>query len=778
VGQKAGVVRYLRGVALVAGLALLVLSVVTALLGARSQQTTSRDASLRLEVAQQTDAINDYFDRSRTIALLLAHNSAFAAFYTAPGTAQAKIHAGGPLIDRVNQALAYLQDLYPERIDEACFIDRDGAEIARVVRGVPAKAADLDTEEAKNAFFGPTFAVGVGHVYQARAYISTDTHQWVISNSTVIGGVKGKQAIVHFEVRLGSFGSTVTLRDAGNALSIVDAASGQLWVDSREETAPGHPADQQLTGLIRSDRNEGLATVGGRRLAYHRLDTTYGNANHWYVVISRPLPDTGWTHGIGAGTLALAVAALITIVAALASLSSYQRSIRQMALFDPLTALPNRIQLTQGLAKTLLDGEPVRVLVVDLDRFKDVNDALGHALGDELLRQVADRLRLAVGSSGTVARLGADEFAIVQAAPADPTDPADTAAAIAEAERLLAVLDDSFFVGGVTLEVEASIGIAIGSGTDELLRHAEAAMFTAKRHHNGIAVFDPAATQYTPGRLELLGDLRRALDSPGQLIVHYQPKVALASGELIGAEALARWQHPARGMISPGEFIPAAESTTLIHRLTVGILDQALEQAGEWQRQGRTVPVAVNLSTRCLHDADLPAKVLRLLDRHELPASLLQLEITESTIMADPERALRILHALHGSGISLAIDDFGTGYSSMAYLKQLPVDELKIDQSFVRQMNEVRNDAVLVRSVVELGHNLGLAVVAEGVETAEVYAALAALGCDIAQGYHLGRPMPAEEFTRWEAPHSSGLVNELFSTGNCRDRPAWGKVGG
>jgi EAL domain-containing protein (putative c-di-GMP-specific phosphodiesterase class I) len=276
-------------------------------------------------------------------------------------------------------------------------------------------------------------------------------------------------------------------------------------------------------------------------------------------------------------------------------------------------------------------------------------------------------------------------------------------------------------------------------------------MVVAKQRKSGYVVYDPAAEQQAPNRLALLGDLRRAIDADDQIVVHYQPKVGLDGGRLVGVEALVRWQHPQLGRLAPDAFIPMAETTALIIGLTGKVLDIAVRQARQWSRAGLRIPVAVNLSTRCLHDPALADRVLELLDRHGVPPALLELEITESMVMVDPDRALQVLRRLHEAGIRISVDDFGTGHSSMAYLKELPVDELKIDRSFVLEMTRDGGDAVLVQSAIALGHNLGLSVVAEGVETPEVLAALDALGCDVAQGFHLGRPMPAEEFEAWLA---------------------------
>jgi predicted signal transduction protein with EAL and GGDEF domain len=326
--------------------------------------------------------------------------------------------------------------------------------------------------------------------------------------------------------------------------------------------------------------------------------------------------------------------------------------------------------------------------------------------------------------------------------------------------RLQEALHRSFTAGGTTLDVEASIGVALspehGTAADELLASADIAMYAAKERKAGAVFFDPQDRVNTPTRLTVLGDLRRALEADDQLWLCFQPKYALDDERLIGVEALLRWNHPERGNIPPGEFIELAEGTGIIHTLTERVLRDALAQARRWLDDGHRIPIAVNLSTRCLLDPSLPDLVGRLLAEYGVPAALLRLEVTESAVMGDPARATAVLQRLHGLGVRLSIDDFGTGYTSMAYLRQLPVDELKVDRSFVTSMTDNEHDAVLVRTAIDLGHNLGLTVVAEGVEQAAHVSALRALDCDVAQGYHYARPLPADEITALLASHVTG----------------------
>ena len=419
---------------------------------------------------------------------------------------------------------------------------------------------------------------------------------------------------------------------------------------------------------------------------------------------------------------------------------------RHQATHDALTGLPNwellRDRLVQGLAAATRSEGEIALLLIDLDRFKEINDGLGHSYGDKLLCQVGPRLRSVLRDGDTLARLGGDEFAVLLPSVAGVEE------ARVVAERLRQVLHRPFDVDGIALDVEASIGIVLspwhGTDTEELLRNADIAMYAAKELKAGAVVFDPDRHVTAPWRLTVLGDLRRALEVSDELFLNYQPKYTLDGERIEGVEALLRWQHPTEGLVPPGEFIPVAEGTGIILRLTERVLGLALAQMRRWLDAGHGVPVAVNLSTRCLLDAGLPDLVQRLLSQYRVPAELLRLEVTESAVMGDAARCMEVLQRLHDLGVRLSIDDFGTGYSSMAYLRRLPVDELKIDRSFVLGMTTTQQDAVLVRTAIDLGHNLGLTVVAEGVEGVEHVHALRALGCDIAQGYHYARPMLGE----------------------------------
>ncbi len=428
-----------------------------------------------------------------------------------------------------------------------------------------------------------------------------------------------------------------------------------------------------------------------------------------------------------------------------------QHQLRHQATHDALTGLPNRLLITEQLRQAL-DGAQgcTGVLLIDLDRFKEVNDTLGHHHGDLLLAAIGPRLSRVLRPGDLLGRLSGDEFAVLL------PHVADQQAATAVATRVLEALHEPFDLDGVAVDVEASIGLALapadGTGPEQLMRHADVAMYEAKELSAGVVAYRHDRDNRAPSRLALLGDLRRALDGD-ELVVHYQPQIDMVSRRLCGLEALVRWQHPQRGLLAPDQFLPVAETTGLINRLTLRVLDLVLAQTRRWHDEQHAVPVAVNLSARCLHDQRLPDIVRAALTRHGVPAHLLRLEITESAIMGEPARALDILRRLSASGVRLSLDDFGTGYSSMSYLRELPVDELKVDRSFVTDMTGDAKDHLLVRSAVELGHNLGLSVVAEGVEDEPTLHALTDLGCDIAQGYLLARPMSAAALETWRGQH-------------------------
>ncbi|MGH2776308.1 MAG: putative bifunctional diguanylate cyclase/phosphodiesterase [Actinomycetota bacterium] len=424
------------------------------------------------------------------------------------------------------------------------------------------------------------------------------------------------------------------------------------------------------------------------------------------------------------------------------------------ALHDDLTGLPNRALFYDRLEQALLEakrkGTKVGIMLLDLDRFKEINDSLGHHIGDALLRQIGPRVKQVLREVDTFSRLGGDEFIALLPNVGSEEDAVQVAGRILTSIEIPFVLDE--VSSGLTIDVEASVGIALfpehGEDVDTLLQRADIAMYVAKETHTGHEVYADDRDQNSARRLALLGELRRAVDRD-ELELFYQPKVNLMSGEVAGVEALLRWDHPTLGKVAPDEFIVAAEQTGLMRSLTRFALERALRQWQVWKNNGLVVDIAVNLSRRSLLDPNFVEDVKAILAIHRVPHGHLLLEITESSIIADPVRAADVCGRLNELGIGLSLDDFGAGYSSLGYLKRLPVQEIKIDKSFILGMTEDENDEVIVRSTIDLARNLRLRVVAEGVETREVWDSLQSLGCDQAQGFFLGRPMPGHKFPGW-----------------------------
>jgi len=432
-------------------------------------------------------------------------------------------------------------------------------------------------------------------------------------------------------------------------------------------------------------------------------------------------------------------------------ISQRDRDKGEIALQDALTGLPNRAALVpwiqQALAQSRASRAPLAVLLLDVDRFKQINDALGHTFGDAVLIRVAARLRAAVPAEGLVARLGGDEFAVCLRGAS--VDMARTVA-----REIARCLLEPIEWESQAVDVGASIGIAMypehGDNEVALLRSADIAMYAAKRGYASFALYDKRQEVVRHENLTLLSQLRRAIEN-NQLRAYYQPEVHLGDGRLLGVEALVRWKHPARGLLAPIDFVPYSEQTGFIRIITRWMLAVAIRQCAVWQHAGRPTPVSINISTRDLFGQSLPGLVADLVRKHKVDPGLVVLEITESSFMQDPEHGLAILNELQSLGVKLAIDDFGTGFSSLAYLKQLPVHKLKIDRSFVNGMAASARDQSIVRTVVQLAQNLGLEVVAEGVESSADVRRLRDLGCARGQGYFFGRPMRRQQLEHWVA---------------------------
>lgn len=431
-------------------------------------------------------------------------------------------------------------------------------------------------------------------------------------------------------------------------------------------------------------------------------------------------------------------------------LAKANKDLAYQALHDGLTEIPNRTLLFDRLQQAILaakrEHKSVALMMMDLDGFKEINDTMGHHSGDLVLQAVASRLRGTLRQSDTVARLGGDEFAMVL------PDIGDQGTAIQAAQKILRAVQTPLCLEGRSLDIGVSLGVALypehGEDAKLLMQRADVAMYVAKRNKCGYGLYDAEADRHSVDRLALQGELRHAIEHD-ELVLYYQPKIDFSSSRISGFEALVRWQHPRHGLMFPDDFIPLAEHTGLIKHLTAWVMQEALRQCCTWHRDGLPLSIAVNISAINLQDPQFPEVVANALAKTGAEPAWLELEITETAIMKEPAAAVEAIEKLNNMGVQLAIDDFGTGYSSMAYLKKLLVAKIKIDKSFVMDMNINNNDAVIVRALIGLGHNLGLSVVAEGVESAEVWDQLKVLGCDSAQGYYMSRPIPPEKLAGW-----------------------------
>ena len=473
-----------------------------------------------------------------------------------------------------------------------------------------------------------------------------------------------------------------------------------------------------------------------------RQDAAFFAATHTVLLCIGAVAANVANHGVAFLILLCAPAVAVYLTTEAAIRHAYQAS------HDSLTGLGNRDRLHTQLrsALTAAHGDPPAgpaLVLIDLDHFKDINDTLGHPVGDLLLRNVAERLGTALGDRERANRLGGDEFAVVV--------DGDAVEAEALAHSLLASLAAPIRVGELELLVRASAGVAVAPehGTDAatLMKNADIALYQAKLERDRTCLYSEEFDVNTLERLQLLADLRTAIDT-GQLAVAYQPQVDLASARMVGVEALIRWHHPTRGNVAPDSFIPLAENSGLIAELTAYVLDTALGALAHWRADGHHLRMAVNLSARQLADLGLPRQVAEALERHGIPAPALVLEVTETAILSDPVRVDGVIAELRRLGVGIAVDDYGTGHASLNYLKRLDVDELKIDRSFVSEMARERHDFVIVRSTIALALDLGLRVIAEGIEEEETAVALRALGCGVGQGYHLGRPTTPDEIAR------------------------------
>ncbi len=627
-------------------------------------------------------------------------------------------------------------------------------------------AVDVDEEEVDPAFEAALDALG-DRGDQAAAASATNRHRsdvlmvatvmCALGLTTLLQSRRRRAEVRRDAERRGEARYRALVDRSADLVLVVDPAGRATYLSPSAERAfgvqdLGGSADAPLSLLAithEQDRGRLSAVLASPDAADRSVQARWRSDGRWrmYEISVQDLTDVP------------AVSGLVITAHDVTDRHALEREMEHRALHDALTGLPNRVLLAdrfeQALHHAQRTGTGVGLLLIDLDRFKEINDTLGHHVGDALLERVGQRMVGALRAVDTVARLGGDEFAVLL------PDVASVADALAVASTVQAALSETYPVLGVDLDVEASIGVVVsgehGDDATTLMQRADVAMYVAKQKAVGSFAYDPAMDAHSPERFALLGDLRRAV-TQDELFLEFQPQVSLSSGEVCGAEALVRWAHPTRGRVAPGDFIPLAENTGLIGPITGQVLDLALAQARRWIEDGTPLQVSVNLSARNLSDEHVERTVLDMLARHGVPAALLKLEVTESALMTDPVRARLVLQRLDSHGIQIAIDDFGAGYTSLTQLKDLPVTELKLDRSFVSSMCSQDSDAVIVRSLVKLSHSLGLTAVAEGVETAEVLDSLREAFCDVAQGFHVARPMSAAAFDAWRATRDTTVA--------------------
>jgi diguanylate cyclase (GGDEF)-like protein len=549
------------------------------------------------------------------------------------------------------------------------------------------------------------------------------------------------------------------LRDLRGQVVFSDDGSG--FRERPEDAALAAARGRTVAHLTRLNADSNDTGRRGVQSVEVYLPLRAGSPGHKVGVLEIYLPYAPIARDVTAGLhglyIDLAVGLALVYLALFAVTVSVSRGMRRgakinafLAEHDALTDLPNRLLFHQraekALAEAARDGKSVAIAIVDLDHFKEINDTLGHHTGDRLLTEIAKMIKANMRPHDTVARLGGDEFGLILL---DVPDARETLT------RLRAVIEQEVEIRGLSLSVEASVGLAVapedGTDADTLLQRADIAMYVAKARHAGVLRYDCALDHYEAAKLSLVAELRHAIDDD-QLVLHYQPQTVLSTGRVKVVEALVRWQHPTHGLLYPDSFLPLAEQTDVIDRLTQWVLESALSELRilDTSSDGR-LEVAVNVSARSICRSDFAARVIATLERLAMPAERLIIEVTETALLTDPGRAAKVLGELASAGVNISLDDFGRGQTSLGYLSALPVDELKIDKGFVMDMLENPAHAAIVRSIVDLGHNLHLRVVGEGVENEETFEALRETGCDIAQGFLLARPMTAEKMVGWLA---------------------------
>ena len=689
---------------------------------------------------------------------MLASNPAFLEFYELSGTREEKIRGRVAPLQDVEAALAYMHEIFPNGLGAVCFIDRGGAQNAWISNREPMPPEALMADTSDTSFFAGSTALEPGGVYQSRPYRSRDIDARVVSTSAPVSGASGELlAFVHFEATLESLLPSDGASD--QHWLVVDRSTGELVMESglQEDGSSGEDglSEALKAGVAASSSETGRLVVDDRRLAWAQVPSVAGNQNDWVLAVAAPDAVGTWGIAFGPGQAFGLLGAFVALALGSVAMRTYRRDLERLASIDQLTELPNRAAVEAEIreaARSASRGETLAaVALLDLDRFKELNDTLGHNNGDAALVEIAVRLNQCAGESAFIGRLGGDEFVLVLHRVSGREE------ALSIGERLLECVRPEIAFGEFRVDLDGSVGIALVSAdlsdVSEILRRADAAMYQAKRDKLGCAVYDERVDDFDPERLALVPALKEAI-AADDLYLEFQPKVCLQSRCAYGVEALARWRHPVHGNVPPATFIRIAEETGLIRELTASVIDQALAQCRSWLDQGIDIPVAVNLSARNLLDPDLVGMIAERLERFDVPSDLLELEVTETMLEGDTSRAERTVRELRELGLAVALDDFGVGHASLSRLQQLPVDQLKIDRSFVSSLTTSETDASIVRSAINLAKDLQIPVVAEGVEDEQTLAQLAAMSCDLVQGFGVRRPMAEAELLPWLLEHA------------------------
>ena len=715
---------------------------------------TELDQDLRLSAASRVTALDDYAERARAVTLVASHSAAFGQFYRADGTREQRIRGevDPQLMPAVHTALADIWLLFRDSIADAGFVDRSGAENAVMVRGRALHPEHLQADRTDAPFFGPALELPYGIVYQSAPYRSTATDEWVVANAAKVDiGPGVSPAVVYFGVTIESFRLAFYSEDPDYRVRVVDRLDGRVIIDStkpQDLRAPlGAPEDRSLR-WVQTAQDASIHSADGMRHVVQYARTDSNIATSWAVVVSIEELSGPWSSSTALGPVSLLGAGVALLGLSVLGYVRHGRFMHRSARRDDLTGLRNRMSAAEVGESLLARHRRVAVLLMDLDRFKHVNDSLGHRAGDELLTVIGQRLAEVVRDAGdVVARLGGDEFVVL----AQGVDDEDAVRTLCE--RITRAVVSPIRVDGLDVTVGTSIGVALAPehGTDYgvLLQCADIAMYDAKARRSGWQVYRDGLAMNDRSDLTLDAELRLAASGEGggagTLAIHLQPSYSTLTREVTRAEALVRWHHPERGLLLPGDFVPLAETTGAIRGVTRRVLDLALDQAAAWRAQGDDIAVAVNISAHDVNDLGFADEVSAALRRRELPGSSLVVELTETSLLADPDTAAHVLDRLVSAGVRVAVDDFGAGYASLLYLRRFPVAVLKLDRSLVQGLTTNVTDAALVRWTVEMAHSLGMVCVAEGVENVETLAALVDLGCDEAQGYLLQRPVPADD---------------------------------